>query len=267
VYQLDRTHPLRDDLDWLPRELKALRWSTTGATWAGATGLALAATIASAGMLAHVAAGAAAAGLYAGARLGRSLTRRRLERLARGRLDLVRVGGATEGRLVHVAGRVIARANLPSFLHAVPSVYRRMSFRLSGTRFVHEAAVDFDLVDAAGERLRVHVAGARLFVPAPRDLADYPAALFTRPDLPPSLAAVLGPRGAEIAGRRASVPAAEIALCAGALVDVIGYKTETPDPTAEARMGRGPPMRPALQAGRVPLIVTPAAPVEPPDTL
>jgi hypothetical protein len=260
VYALDRTHPLAEDLDWLPRELKALRWGATGASWLTLTGLAIAATVASAGALTQLAALVAAGGFFAGRRMARRLVLRRLERLAHGRLDLVRPGIEAQGRLIHVSGRVSAPSTLPSFLHAIPAVYRRMTFRFGHTRFLHEAAVDFDLVDGDGQRLRVHVDGARLFVPPARELADYPLGLFTGRALPASLARVLGPDGAHAAKRGKAIAAAEVVLQADTLVDVVGYKTETIDAQAGSRVGRSPPTRVALCAGRIPLIVTPRPP-------
>jgi hypothetical protein len=178
----------------------------------------------------------------------------------------VRLGAEPEGRLAHVTGRVIAAAWQPSFLHGVHAAYRRLVFRLGGAHYIHEAAVDFELVDAEGERLRVHVNAAHMFASPRRELADYPATLFTARPLPPSLARVIGDRGERFAAARV-VPAAESVLMPGAEVDVIGYKTETPDPAASARAGRGPPMRVALRSGRLPLIVTPRLPAEPPDEL
>jgi hypothetical protein len=267
MHALDRTHRLRQDLDWLPRELKLLRWSATGACWVGVTGTAVAVTLASAGMLAHVAAVAAAGGIYAGGRFGRSLMLRRLGRLAHGGLDLVRLANEAEGHLVHVSGRIRADKTLPSFLHRIPAVYRRMTFQLGRSRFIHEAAVDFDIVDTAGARLRVHVDSARLLVPPTRDLADYPAALFAGGAMPPSLARVLGAHAVRAARDSEAIPSAELLLEPGSFVEVIGYKTETIDPVAGARVGRAPPMRVALRSGRIPIIITSPLLVQPPDEL
>jgi hypothetical protein len=266
VYDLDRTHPLGHDLDWLPRELKLLRWGVSAGAWVGITGLAVATTALSGGALANLSVLGAVGGIYASGRFARALMLRRLGRLARGRLEIVRLGAEPEGRLAHVTGRVLATASRPSFLHGVPAVYRRLVFRLGGTRYIHEAAVDFEVVDGDGERLRVHVNGAHLFLPPSRELADYPAALFTERPPAPSLSRVIGARGERFTHAR-TVLAAEWVLAPDAEVDVIGYKTETPDPTAFTRAGRGPPMRVALRSGRIPLIVTPRLPVAPADAL
>jgi hypothetical protein len=245
---------VREDLDWLPRELKRRRWTTTAACWVGATTLATAATVVSGGALAHLGVLLAAGGIVAGGRLGRSRMLQQLEQLGHGSLDLVRLGAEPEGRLVHVSGRVSAQTTLPSFLHGVPAVYRRMTFRLGGTRFIHEAGVDFDLVDAAGVRLKVQVAGARLFVPPPAELADYPATLFTESALTRSLVYALGRN----ATREVQVvPSAEVLLRPDTNLDVIGYKTEAVDPSIGSGIGRSLPMRVALRAGRIPVILTP----------
>ena len=91
-----------------------------------------------------------AAGVYAGGRLGRAFMLRRLARLARGRLDLVRVGTLGEGYLAHVAGRVAAPPEtLRGFLHGTPGVYRRMDFdkddRLLGINFLAVSSQGIDL--------------------------------------------------------------------------------------------------------------------------
>jgi len=255
---MERTHALGQDLDWLPRELKLGRWSVTGASWVGTAAAAGALTIASAGLLVHLAALTGVAGVIAGGRLGRAFMLRRLEHLARGQLDLIRVGTLEEGQLAHVAGRVEAGETLRGLLHGVPGVYRRMLFRRGG-RYVHEAAVDFDVVDASGERLRVEVDEARLLIPSRKETASYPESLFAQAELPPSLRAVFA-GDPPSAGTNRVVEAAEHVLQPGTAVQIIGYKTEAIDPVQGSRIGRGPPTRPALRSGRVPLLITPALP-------
>ena len=259
MYQLDRTQPLSRELDWLPAPLKARRWWTSGLAWAATAGASTALAVASMGTLAHLAALGAVGGFVAGDRAGRARMRRGLERLAHGRLDLVRLDAATEGHLVHVAGRIAATTPFVSFLHQVPAVYRRMTFRHGWRRWLHEAAVDFDLVDASGAYIRVHVDGAHLFAPAARQLVDYPIAALTSRPLSPSLSALWGAGAAGLAARGPALAAAEIALPPGALVEIIGEKTGTVDPSAAPSPGgRAPPMRAALRSGRIPLIITPA---------
>jgi hypothetical protein len=256
---LDRTQPLAQELAWLPPELRAIRWSMWGLS-AGLAGLGVAVTVASGGILAYLAALGAAGGALATGGLGRSLMLRRLERLAHGQLDLVRLGAEREGQLIHVVGRIaVARRSLQGLLHRVPGVYRRMTFRLGRQRHLHEAAVDFDLVDATGERISVLVDGARLCVPPPQELVDYPADVLAGQTLPPSLDGLIRPHLARLRERGRGLPAVESVLRAGALVDVVGCKTERVDPRVGSAVGRRPPMRPALASGRIPLIITPAA--------
>lgn len=263
---MERTHPQGADLDWLPRELKVGRWSVTGASWLGSVAAAGALTIASAGLLVHLAALTGAAGVVAGGRLGRAFMLRRLDHLARGRLDLIRVGTLEEGQLAHVAGRVEARETLRGLLHGVPGVYRRLLFRWGGRRYVHEAAVDFDVVDAAGARLRIEVDDARLLVAAGKETASYPESLFARAELPPSLRAAFGADPPSTRTNRV-VEAVEHVLRPGMQVQVIGYKTEAVDPTMGTRLGRALPTRPALRSGRVPLLITPTPPPAAADDL
>ena len=259
---LDRTQLLRQELDWLPPELRAVRWSMWGLSAAFA-GLGLAVTVASGGLLAYLAAVGAAGGALATGGLGRSLLRRRVERLAHGQLDLVRLGAEREGRLTHVVGRIaVAGVSLAGLLHGVPGVYRRMTFRLGGQRYLHEAAVDFDLVDGGGERIAVLVDGARLCVPPPGELVDYPPEVLAGQALPGSLEGLLRPQLARLRARGRGLPAAESLLRPGAAVEIVGCKTERVDPTVGSAAGRRPPMRPALRSGRIPLIISPAAPPE-----
>jgi hypothetical protein len=259
---LDRTQPLRQELAWLPPELRAVRWSMWGLS-AALAGLGLAVTVASGGLLAYLAALGAAGGALATGRLGRSLLQRRVEQLAHGQLDLVRLGAEREGRLIHVVGRVAtAGAGLAGLLHGVPGVCRRMTFRLGGQRYLHEAAVDFDLVDAGGERISVLVDGARLCVPPPGELVDYPPEFLDGQVLPTSLEALLRPQLTRLRARGRGLPAAESVLRVGAAVEIVGCKTERVDPTVGSAIGRKPPMRPALRSGRIPLIICPAVPPE-----
>jgi hypothetical protein len=257
---LDRTQPLAEELAWLPPELRAVRWYMWGLS-AGLAGLGVAVTVASGGALAYLAAVGAAGGALATGGLGRSLLRRRVEQLAHGKLDLVRLGAEREGQLVHVLGRIApAPEGLAGLLHGVPGVYRRMTFRLRRQRYLHEAARNFDLVDSAGERISVLVDGARLYVPPPRELVDYPPEVLARQTLPTSLDPLLRPELVRLAGHGRGLPAAESVLRAGAAVEILGCKTEKVDPSVAASGGRRPPMRPALRSGRIPLIITPALP-------
>jgi hypothetical protein len=254
---LDRTYLLRRELEWLPPELRAVRWSMWGVS-ALLAGLGVAVTVASGGALAHLVAVAAAGGAVAGGPLGRSIMRRRLQRLARGQLDMVRLGAEPEGELVHLAGRIsLSGPPLRGFLFGVEGVYRRMTLRLWHRSYLHESAVDFDLVDSAGERISVLVQGSRLLVPPPRELVDCPRPMFASQPPPPSLAALMGKHPTRQVAEGRAIPAAEFVLRPGAEVEIVGYKTGKVDPSAGSGIGRSPPMRPALRSGRIPLIITP----------
>jgi hypothetical protein len=253
-YALDRTYPLARDLDWLPRRVRAMRWTVAGSVW-GATGLALAGMVAVAPV---VAAGmwkplglAGVGGALLGERAGHAAYRRHVRKLARGKIDLSVLSERDEGEFVHVRGRVQAERVLAGVLHGVPGVFRRLVFLLDRKKWVHEAALDFALIDDKEERVLVHAAGARLLVPT-RELIDYPA---SRVERVPSLRVPGGAwSGPDI------IPASEYVLPDGAEVEVVGHKTLTPDPTGAIHTGdyRLPPQRATLRSGKVlPLIITP----------
>src|SRR4051794_35364490 len=108
----ERTHLLSDDLKWLPRWLKALRWTVAGTVWTALSGAAVAvmafrheeAIFLGPGLTAI-----ALGGAYAGDKVARDVLRRRLARLARGDVDLKRLKNQPDGELVHVKGRVKLR--------------------------------------------------------------------------------------------------------------------------------------------------------------
>ena len=120
---------------------------------------------------------------------------------------------------------------------------------------LHEAAVDFDLIDANGEPVRVCVSEARLLAP-PVELSDYPAKRFLDENAAPSLRSV---RAANLPRLQlgATVPAGEFILRHGDEVEIVGWKARVVDMTA-ATLARETPMRAALRSGRaLPLLVTP----------
>lgn len=252
MYPLDRTEPAGRDLAWLPPHLRALKLGTTVALWTGTALTATAAAILSGGGLAHLALVLGAGGLFAGDRLARALALRSLRKLAHGEADLARLTHHTDGDLIHVRGRIHATSTLPSFLHATPSVYRRMTFTISGTRLVHHAAVNFDLLDDTNHPIAIEVAGARLLAPT-TDPADYPASVFQSQPLPPSLT-----RALEGQALSRPIPASEILLRSGEQVEIVGYKSRTVDPRVQSRLERDTPMRATLRAGRdLPLLISP----------
>ena len=263
MYPLERTHLLRDDLTWLPAGLRALRWSVAGAIWTGVLGSVITAAALGPGLVFILGKGvalAAVGGIYLGDRAARAALKARLGRLARGQVQLDQLAREADGELVHVRGRVRAYSTLPGFLHGAPAVYRRMIFVLGRTKIVHEAAVDFGLVDEAGELITVSVAKSRLLVPE-TDRADYPdLPKFLELPLPPTL-----DRAAERARMRLEQkePAPPVSACEflvrdGDEVEIVGYKTRVVDPTVAMRLERDTPMRAALRSGReLPLLISP----------
>jgi hypothetical protein len=255
---LDRTESAARQHAWLPPSLRARRRLVTGAVWAG-TGTAIAGAVALAPpvlswwkLLAVLGVG----GGMLGERLGSALVRRHVERLAHGEVALARVREEAEGKVVYVRGRVRAESRLEGLLHGVPGVYRRVVFRAGGTRWIHEAAVVFDVVDENGEWLRVQPWGARLLAPV-AELMAYPASAFTGARVTPSLAAALAGRAGDPAG---IIPASELVVRDGDEVELVGHKSQTADPTGHGGGFREPPQRPLLRSGEVlPLLVTPPA--------
>ena len=267
MYPLERTHLLRDDLTWLPAGLRALRWSVAGAIWTGVVGSVLTAAALGPGLVIILGKGVAlltVGGLYLGDRAARAALQARLGRLARGQVRLDELAREPDGELVHVRGRVRAYSALPGFLHGIPAVYRRMIFVLGGSKVVHEAAVDFGLVDEACEFITVSVASSRLLLAgggAETDRADYPdLEKFLELPLPPALVRIRD-RSRQQLERGAPAPpvsASEFLVRDGDEVEIVGYKTRVVDPTVAMRLERDIPMRAALRSGReLPLLITP----------
>ena len=215
---------------------------------------ALTATVVTGGALFHLAFLAGAAGVYASDRLARRWVRDRLHKLAKGQVELVRLGNEADGELVHLCGRVRATRTLPGILYGTPAVYRRLTLSIGGTKFVHHSAVEFDLVDERNEPVIVDVAdNARLLAPD-LESADYPIAHFLRQALPPSLARVFESRRSRL-GSTSS--ACELLLREGDAVEVLGYKSRAVDPRVLMRLERETPMRPSLRSGaHLPLLIT-----------
>lgn len=259
---LDRTEPTARQYAWLPPSLRARRRLVTGAVWAS-TGSLIAGTIALAPSMLVPWKLLAALGLgggILGERLGSAMVRRHVARLARGEVSLARVHEEAEGQLVYVRGRVRAEpephGSIEGLLHGVPGVYRRLVFRAGGTRWIHEAAVAFDVVDAHGEWIRVEPRGARLLAPV-AELMDYPASVFTGPRVTQSLAAVMAGRAADLTQ---TIPASELVVRDGDEVELVGHKSQTADVTGHGGSFREPPQRALLRSGdELPLLITPPA--------
>lgn len=249
VLAVQRTHRLRADLAWVPGPARRASRLARGLVWAG-TGAAIAGTVALAPWTvvmwkAFLLGGAGA--VAAGDGAGKAVLRRQLQRLSRGELPLAELDARPEGELVVVRGTIEAAAPLHGTLVETPGVYRRLVLAARGT-WVHEAAVDFALVDAHGTRILVQAAGARWLVPG-REMVEYPAGRFREAGLPPLLAA-------RVAARE-TVEAYERVLPVGAAVQLVGYKTASPDATGTVRDYRLPPERATLCSGPdLPLVIT-----------
>lgn len=248
---MQRDHRWRDDQAWMPR---AVRWASRGATAAvvGGSVAALGATLVFAPALVVVWKGMVLAGAgaaVAGRQVGQAVFHRQLRRLASGDLPLAEVDARPEGDLVVVRGTIEAEAPLTGVLVEATGVYRRMIWEPAG-RWVSEAATDFTLIDAAGARVRVLAAGARWLID-PLEPWTYPRARFEGPGAPPAVRAL---------AQRSVAPhihAAERVLAVGEEVQVVGYKTASPDVGGRVVDYRLPPQRATLRSGpSQPLVIT-----------
>lgn len=261
---MERTHLLKNDLDWLPPSYRAIRWLVAGGLWTGLVGGVVALSI-----ISHVhffvfgkgLAVLAAGGYVAGDRAARGVLRGRLRKLATGAVDLSRLPAEADGELVHVVGRVRA-------LGGTTAVYKRVVFSFDAqVRIVHETAQDFWLV-GDGEPVLVEVAEARLLADGKEHQipADSARALELE-QLPPRIGQL--PNGLtrtldHRVRRRAKgkslgkIRVAEFALRDGDAVEILGYKSRTVDPTVATRLERDTPFRATLKGGRnLPLIIAP----------
>lgn len=249
---VQRTHLLRRDRDWLPAGVRRAGWVVSGSVWGGA-GLAIggalvAAPVASIVLWKGLVLGGVGAAV-AGERAGHAMFARQLRKLARGEVELAEVGQRAEGELVVVRGTVDAAEPLTGLLRDTPGVYRRMVFA-AGKKWVHEAAVDFALIDDRGHRILIQAGGARWMAPG-RELMTYPAVRFTRADVPDPVRRLVAATG------QPTIEAAERVLTPGTAVQVVGYKTASADATGEAAGYRLPPQRATLRSGpEVPLVIT-----------
>ncbi len=250
--ELKRTHLAKNDLDWMPRSLRAFRWAVAGGIWTGLGGGIVGLVTLShfhfwylGKWIATLGAGA----YYAGDRSARAILRRRLVKLTQGHVDVGRLKHQADGDLVHVRGKIRARERLTGILSQVPTVYRRLVFLTERQRWVDEAAIDFQVIDHEGEAIDILVENARLIAPEPllgkisgeeRDRLSH----FVQ---------ALGLGWADRSAR-----AVEILLCEGDEVEVVGYKTRTLDPTLADRAFRETPMRATLRSGtELPLLIAP----------
>jgi hypothetical protein len=187
----------------------------------------------------------------AGIRVGGWLTGRSLPRFARDEIALGAVAGRDEGTMVAVRGRVEVVEPLRGVLVDVDGACRRMLFVAGmGQMWIHEAATDFALVDDRGDRILVQAGNAR-WLAIDRETFEYPVARFDRDGVPSEVRELARSSG------RVTLNAFEQVLAPGTLVQVVGYKTTSADPTGDAHGYRLPPQRATLRSGpKRPLVIT-----------
>lgn len=277
---VERTHRLKDDLNWLPPSVRRTRKVVTGTVWGlTATGLISAIAIAPGwvGVLWKGVTVASAGAMVAGERIWRTMLRSKLRQLAAGEIELASLDETREGELIVVEGVIEAENTLRGVITDAQGVYRRMIFDPKHSKYVHEAAVDFALIDREGNRILVEAAGARWMTPM-RELVRYPRARFDQPDTPAAVKALLhaaphvdptpqsldvsavtlgNPRRGTRPDTAGTVDAIEDVLAPGTRVQVVGYKTASADITGHVVDYRLPPQRATLRSGpTLPLVIT-----------
>jgi hypothetical protein len=258
VISVERTHELRRDQDWLPAGARRAGRLVTAVVWTGA-----AFGMVGGAMLMPVpdfwvwpAGGVGVAAAVASERARRALLRRYLARLTRGAVHLAEVDQRAEGELIVVRGTIEAAESLTGILTAARGVYRRMTLTAMGKQWVHEAAVDFALIDDAGERILIQTGGARWLEPS-SPFTWYPSLQLDRDGMPPAVRDLV--RG----NRAALVAASERVLAIGARVQIVGYKTVSADASGAAAGYRLPPQRATLRSGpALPLAITAIDPLK-----
>lgn len=170
----------------------------------------------------------------------------------RRRYRISELRGLPDRRAVAVRGVVLARRTSASALDGRPLVWSLTRFRrgrlsLAGA-FFHELAHDFLIDDGTDEPIWIEVAGGMLIDPFPRDRrVQFQSTTLLDIDHPFLTALRLRDR---------EVRAAEIAVSAGDVVEVVGRLSRRLDPTAPSDSRRQPPQRRALRSGtRVPVMV------------
>ncbi len=248
---MERTHPLRADLDWIPKRARRASRLIRGATWTS-IGAAIVGTVVVTPLAPVLWKGVVVGGAGAVAvadRVARSSTRKQLAKMSRGEYALAELDAREEGELVVVRGTVEADTEhtLPGLLIEAEGVYRRMVFK-TWRSWVHEAAVDFTLVAQRGDRIHIQSAGARWMTPR-RELVTYPGIRFTGEGVPS--------RVQKVTEGKATVEAIERVLTVGTLVQVVGYKTTSAATDGVMRDYRLPPQRATLRSGpEIPLVIT-----------
>ena len=268
---LNRTHPARCDDSWLPVSLmRGPRGAFAGAVWTSFAGSSLLAGLA--GGLPLLLPGALLLGWLAASAyvigdgtIQRTLRARLYRRLRQNSHELAELLQQAERELVCVRGRVHAENPLHGVLSSAPAVYRRLFFQAgSGELILHEAAVDFWLVQSTG-RLAVRTSGSQLVTPTaplheqPADFSRALLALPTYPELEDELRwrCACAQNGVAVPPLRAG----EYLLREGDELLVIGRREIHPSTDLGGHLAREEVLSPTLTAGRVlPLLLVPLAP-------
>ncbi len=164
--------------------------------------------------------------------------------------------GLADRRAVAVRGVVVGVRTSQSLLDARSVVWSLTRFRRGRSpvgraffnAFFHEMAFDFLLADGTDEPIWVEVNGGMLIDAFP----DEARFQFTNS----TLLEIDHPFLTALRLRARQVWAAEIAIAAGDVVEVVGRLSRRLDPTAPSDSGRDPPQRRVLRSGtRVPVMV------------
>lgn len=229
---------------------------TTAATSAVALGLGAWGVIVFAGYGFTPGAAAMAAGIGLAAASGPIGVRlaNRLHRLIalRRRYRISELRGLPDRRAVAVRGVVLASRTAASTLDTRPIVWSLTRFRRGRPplvrAFFHEVAFDFLIADGTDEPIWIEVSGGMLIDRfAPDRRVQFQSTTLLDIDHPFLTTLRIRDR---------HVRAAEIAIAAGDVVEVVGRLSRRLDPTAPSDSGREPPHRRALRSGtRVPVMV------------
>ncbi len=230
--------------------------TTTAATSAVALGLGIWGLVVFAGYSYAPGAAAIAAGLGLAASAGpigvRMANRlHRLVALSR-RFRISELRGLPDRRAVAVRGVVLAVRTAASPLDSRAIVWSLTRFRRGrpplGRAFFHEVAFDFMIADGTDEPIWIEVAGGMLI---DRFTADRRVQFRNT-----TLLDIDHPFLTQLRIRDREVRAAEIAISAGDVVEVVGRLSRRLDPTAPSDSGRAPPERRVLRSGkRVPVMI------------
>jgi len=178
----------------------------------------------------------------------------RLHRLValRRRYRISELRGLPDRRAVAVRGVVLASRTAASTLDTRSIVWSLTRFRRGRPplvrAFFHEVAFDFMIADGTDEPIWIEVSGGMLIDRfAPDRRVQFQST---------TLLDIEHPFLTQLRIRDKHVRAAEIAIAAGDVVEVVGRLSRRLDPTAPSDSGREPPHRRALRSGtRVPVMV------------